>query len=125
MTCLYDIICASELKKIFFISDIAKRIKKCKGVGFFAKIKKPVIPLESKEFTSPSRGNLDFVIYLINVQNALCLYPRFLKKVRVYCCYLCSSVRPKNFLSLELRLHLKSWPNHFLGSDWACLADAQ
>ena len=34
-------------------------------------------------------------------------------------------VRPRNFWSLELFLHLKLLPILILGSDWACLADAQ
>ena len=45
----------------------------------------------------------------------LLLYPHFLKKIRVYCCYPRPSVRP----SLELRQH-----TYNLGSDLACLVDA-
>ena len=48
------------------------------------------------------------------------LYPHFLKKVRVYCCYPFLSVRPsvlpKESLSLELRLHFKDLRNDTLGS---------
>ena len=58
----------------------------------------------------------------------LLLYPHFLKKVRVYCCYPFLSVRPsvqKKSLSLELPLHFKDWRNDTLGSQWVCLVDAQ
>ena len=56
------------------------------------------------------------------------LYPHFLKKVRVYCCYpflsVCPSFRKKS-LSLELRLHFKDLRIDTLGSHWVCLVDAQ
>ena len=56
------------------------------------------------------------------------LYPHFLKKVRVYCCYPFLSVRPtfrKKSLSLELRLHFKDLRIDTLGSHWVCPVDAQ
>ena len=57
------------------------------------------------------------------------LYPHFLKKFRVYCCYpflsVRLSIRPKEKLSLELRLHFKDLRNDTLGSHWVCPVDAQ